>query len=686
MGNLQRLRFAIDTGGTFTDIVVLDEDTGNFRIEKVPTTPSNILIGSLNAIEKAKLDLTNVERFFIHGSTTAMNCLLERKGAKTAYVATKGFRDVPEIARYDRPQLYNIKYKRTPPPVPRDLAFEVSERINYKGEVLVDLDIEDVRKVARILKRKKVESVALCFLHSFKNPDHERKAKEIILEEYPEISVSISSDIVSEHREYERSMTTILDAYLKSTVQAWVGNLEQELTRRKFKGQVIITRSDGGGMTSEMAKDNPIQTLLSGPSGGVTGGLYYANNLKHTNIVTIDMGGTSCDVCVIKDSQVMMKYEARIGDWRILMSTMGINTVGAGGGSIAWIDMADNLHVGPQSAGATPGPICYAQGGVEPTITDAALCNGYIDPRYFLGGEMPLYLDLAKSGIENKVGKVLNIDLETASSGILRIALSNMAEAVRAITVDSGHDVREFKLLCYGGAGPLFGAYIMGELEMPVAIVPIAPANFSAMGMLMIDVRHDFSQTVAELLDSANLREINNTLKEMVKRSQNILAGEGIPAESRKTFTSLDMRYTDQEHTVNVPIAFVIDHKAKNKIYEEFNNVYKRVWGYALEGQPAAIVHLRVTAIGKIPMPKLATIEVGTKKPDAALKSNRRIFCFMDREWVDHAIYDRSKLLTNNLISGPALIEEPTCVTTIPRAYQCEVDKVGNLIITRKIA
>jgi len=684
MGNLQRLRFAIDTGGTFTDIVVLDEDTGNFRMEKVPTTPSNVLTGSLNAIEKAKLDLASVERFFIHGSTTAMNCLLERKGAKTAYLATKGFRDVPEIARYDRPELYNIKYKRQPPPVPRDLAFEVSERLDYKGEVLVPLDVEDVRRVTRILKRKKVESVAVCFLHAFKNPAHERKVREIILEEYPEASVSISSDIVSEHREYERSMTAILDAYLKSTIQAWVGDLEQELARRGFKGQVIITRSDGGGMTSELAMENPINTLLSGPSGGVIGGLYYANNLNHKNIVTIDMGGTSCDVCMIKDGEAMMKYEARIGDWRILMPTMSINTIGAGGGSIGWIDVAGVLHVGPQSAGASPGPICYSQGGIEPAVTDAALCNGYIDPGYFLGGEMPLNLDSAKSGMENKVGKALDMDLQSASSGILRIALSNMAEAIRGITVDEGEDARDFKLLCYGGAGPLFGAHLIGELGMPVAIVPIAPANFSAWGMLMVDIRHDFSQTIAELLDSANLGELNNMLQEMVKKGEDTLASEKIPAKSRTIFTSLDMRYADQEHTVNVPIDFVIAQKAKDRIYEEFTKVYKRVWGYTLEGQPAAIRHLRVTAIGEVPKPKLAELEVGTRKPDAALKGNRRVFCFVDRKWVDYTVYDRSKLLADNLISGPALIEEATCVTAVPDGYQCEVDAVGNLIITKK--
>ena len=683
MGNWRGLRFAIDTGGTFTDIVVLDEDTGDFRIEKVPTTPGNTLIGALNAIEKAKVDLASIERFFVHGSTTAMNCLLERKGAKTAYLATKGFRDIPEIARFDRPQLYNVKYVKPPQIVPRELTFEVSERLNYNGEVLVDLDIEDVRRVTKILKIKKIESLAIAFLHAFKNPTHERKAQEIILEEYPEISVSISSDIVSEHREYERSMTTILDAYLKSTIQAWVANLGDELTRRGFKGRLIITKSDGGGMTAELAMENPINTLLSGPAGGVIGGLYFANDLNHRNLVTLDMGGTSCDVCMIRDGQAMMKDEARIGDWTILMSNMSINTIGAGGGSIAWIDVAGALHVGPQSAGASPGPICYGQGGVEPAVTDAALVNGYISPGYFLGGEIPLDLDSARSGIENKISKPLNMDLELASSGVLRIALSNMAEAIRGITIDQGEDPRDYSLLCYGGGGPLFGAYLIGELEMPSAIVPVATANFSAWGMLLIDIRHDFSQTYVKRLDDINLDELNDALEELVKKGEAALASEKVPAKNRTISKSLDMRYLSQEHTVRVPIDFVIDKNVKDRIYAEFTKAYKAAWGYVLEGERAEVAHLRVSAIGGVPKPILKELEVGARKPDAALKGNRRAFCFMGRKWANYNVYERSKLLASNLVNGPALIEEPTSVTVVPDGYQCEVDKVGNLIITR---
>ncbi len=676
-------RFAIDTGGTFTDIVVLDENTGTFAMDKAPTTPENTLIGVINVIDKVKLDLASVGRFFVHGATTTINALIERKGVKTAYIATKGFRDVPEIARYNRPEMYNIKYHKPEQIVPRELRFEVSERLNARGEVLVELDTEDVRRVAKILKKMRVEAVAVCLLHSYKNPVHEKKVKEIILEEYPEVSVTISSDIVSEHREYERSMTTILNAYLAPVVEAWIGELETEFVRRGFKGQIILTRSDGGGMTSEAAKGSPINTLLSGPAGGVIGGLFIANNFGQPNLITMDMGGTSFDVCMIKDGHARTEPETKVSGYSILIPNLDIRTIGAGGGSIAWIDMAGALHVGPQSAGASPGPICYGQGGSEPTVTDAALCNGYVDPGYFLGGEMPLNIDLARDGIKSKISEPLNMDLYSCSSGILRIALSVMTEAVKDIAAEKGDDPREFSLLCYGGGGPIFGSFLMDELEIPSAVIPVAPANFSAWGMLMVDVRHDFASTLMRKLDVVGTDELNSSFDELVKKGMDTLTSEGVASQDRKVFKSLDMRYAGQEHTVSVPVAFSIDGDGKARIYEEFNRVYQEVYGYTLK-QPAEVVNLRIMAIGEIPTPTLREIEAGTKQAEAALKGNRKVFDFMKREWIDHKVYERSKLLANNVVTGPALIEEPTSVTVIGEGHQCEVDRLGNLIITRR--
>lgn len=677
------LRFSIDTGGTFTDIVVLDENTGTFIMDKSPTTPENTLIGVLNVIDKVKLDLASVGRFFVHGATTAINALIERKGVKTAYIATKGFRDVVEIARYNRPEMYNIKYHKPEQIVPRELRFEVLERLNARGEVLIELDAEDVRRVARALKKKEIKAVAVCLLHSYKNHVHEREVKETILEEYPEISVAISSDVVTEHREYERSMTTILNAYLAPVVETWIGELEDEFVRRGFKGRIVLTRSDGGGMTSEAAKGSPINTLLSGPAGGVIGGLYIASNFDHPNLITMDMGGTSFDVCMIKDGQARTEQETKVSGYSILIPNLDIRIIGAGGGSIAWIDVAGALHVGPQSAGARPGPICLGQGGTEPTVTDAALCNGYMDPRYFLGGEMPLDTDLARDGIKSKISEPLNMDLYSGSSGILRIALSNMTEAVKDIAADKGDDPREFSLLCYGGCGPIFGSFLMDELEIPATVIPIAPANFSAWGMLMVDVRHDFASTLMSKLDVVGTDELNNRFGELVKKGMDTLASEGVDSQDRKVFKSLDMRYSGQEHTVSVPVDFSINGDGKTRIYEEFNRAYNEVYGYTLK-QPAEVVNLRIMAIGEIPKPTLREIRAGTKQAEAAQKRNRKVFSFMKGDWIDHKVYERSKLLANNVVTGPALIEEPTSVTVVGEGHQCEVDRLGNLIITRR--
>lgn len=682
MPESMHLRFSIDTGGTFTDIVVLDEDSGEFSITKSPTTPQNTLVGVLNVIDKAKLDLTSVGRFFVHGSTTAINTLLQRKGVRTAYVTTKGFRDVPEIARYNRPELYNPKYHKPPQIVQRELRLEVTERLNGRGEVLVDLDIESVRRVARTLREKKVEAVAVCLLHSYQNPIHERLVRNIILEEYPEVSVAISSDVVTEHREYERSMTTILNAYLAPVVEAWIGELETELAKRGFRGQVVLTRSDGGGMTGEFAKGSPINTLLSGPAGGVIGGSFIANRTDHPNLITMDLGGTSFDVCVISGGQARTEQETKVYGYSILIPNLDIRTIGAGGGSIAWIDEGGALQVGPHSAGASPGPMCYAQGGTEPTVTDAAVCNGYIDPQYFLGGEMPLRSELAEDGIREEVSNPLSMDLYAGSSGILRIALSKMAEAIKDIAAEKGDDPRDFSLLCYGGGGPLFGSFLMDELNIPAAIVPLAPANFSAWGMLMVDVRHDFASTVMRKLDSIDMDDLNRRFEELAERGRELLASEGISAGDMRIVRSLDMRYAGQEHTVSVPLEPSPSGEGRSQIHQEFNRVYHDVYGYTLS-HPAEIVNIRIAAIGQIPKPKLREIEKGTAEAGIASKGSRKVFDFMRREWLDYRLYERSRLLANNTVVGPALIEEPTTVTVVCEGHQCKVDSLGNLIITR---
>ncbi|KQX22614.1 MULTISPECIES: hydantoinase/oxoprolinase family protein [unclassified Sphingomonas] len=678
------LRFAIDTGGTFTDIVVLDEATGTFSIDKAATTPHDTLVGVLASIDKVGIDLKSVDNFFVHGSTTALNAMLERKGVKTAFITTRGFRDVPEIMRYNRTEMYNPKYTKPPQIVPRDLRFEVTERVNVKGEIMIDLVEDEVRDIARRVRGLDVKAVAVCLLHSFRNTAHERRIKEILLEENPDIPVAISSAVAAEHREFERGMTTILNAYLAPVVERWIGNLERELSDREFPGEIVLTKSDGGGMTPEATKVSPINMLLSGPAGGVIGGLHLAGLTDYSNLITMDVGGTSFDIAMIKDGKATINQETQVNGYPMLISNLDIRTIGAGGGSIAWIDGAGALHVGPQSAGAVPGPICYRRGGTVPTVTDAFVANGFIDAKAFLGGEMTLNDEGAKSAIEKQIGEPLNLTMLQASSGILRIAMNNMAEAVKDMTSETGDDPRDFGMLCFGGGGAMFGAYLIDELNMPAAIIPMVPSTFSAFGMLMIDVRHDVAETVSSTLAKLTPADLERRFRSLEDRGIDLLDREGVGKERQSLQRIAELRYSGQEHTVTVAIDFAIDSDAgRDALYDAFEAAYKGVYGYTL-GNPADVVNLRVKAVGEIPKPQIREIEEGGENSAGARHGERPIYDFMALEWQDFGLYRRDDLKAKNVVPGPALIEERT-TTTIVRSNQiCTVDRLGNLIITRK--
>lgn len=678
------IRFAIDTGGTFTDIVVFDEPAGTFSMDKALTTPHNTLEGVIDAIHKAKIDLREVQRFFVHGSTTALNALLERKGVRTAYLATKGFRDVPEIMRYNRPEMYNPKYHKPPQIVPRHLRFEVTERINSRGEVLVPLNESELRGIARTLREEQVAALAICFLHSFKNSAHEWRAREIILEEFPEVSVALSSLVAAEHREFERGMTTILNAYLAPVVERWIGDLQQELKRRGFAGEIVLTKSDGGGLSADTAKRSAINMLLSGPAGGVIGGAYMATLLEQPNLITMDVGGTSFDIALIKKGEAAVQRETKVSGYPILISNLDIRTIGAGGGSIARLDAAGALEVGPQSAGAVPGPMCYARGGVQPTVTDALLINGFIDRHNFLGGSISVDLDAATRGISEQIGRPLHLDLHRASSGILRIIMSNMAEAIKDVAAESGDDPRDFSMLCFGGGGPLFGAYLMDELSLPAAVIPLLPAAFSAWGMLMIDLRYDVAQTIALPLSGVTLDCLEQQFVALEDQGKALLRREGVPEERWQLVRTADMRYLGQEHSVSVPVPAELQKLGRvTFLFEAFEKVYEAVYGYRL-GTPADIVTLRVKSVGKIPAPKLRRIGRGNGDPAEALIGTRIVHDFLETEPREFRVFERSRLLAADRIEGPALIVEPTTTTVVRQQHTCNVDAFGTLLVTRR--
>jgi N-methylhydantoinase A len=679
-----RHRFSVDTGGTFTDIVVLDEETGAFTIDKAPTTPGNVLEGLLNVIRKAQLDLAQVGRFFVYGSTTALNALLERKGVKTAYIATHGFRDVPQIGRINRPEMYNPKYHKPPQIVPRDLRFEVIERLNADGEIITPLDEESVRRVAQEIAERDVRAVAVCLLHAYKNPVHELQIKRILQQLAPHVLVTISSQVAAEQREYERSTTTILNAYLAPIVERSLDDLERTLRQQGFRSDVVLTRSDGGGMSAAAAKTGAINTLLSGPAGGVIGGLYIAEITGCKNLVTADLGGTSFDVGVISNGQATANQELNAAGFPVLIPNLDIRTIGAGGGSIAWLDSAGALHVGPRSAGAQPGPMCYSRGGAEPTVTDAALVNGYIDPDYFLGGEMSVDVEAAKQGISEKIARLSGLTLPAASTGILKIALSHMAGAVRDILSESGNDPRDFGLLCYGGGGPLFAAALLEELQLASAIVPVVPANFSAWGMLMIDMRHDVVRAVGKGLNDLKPAPLRLDFEKLVSDARAMLDREGIEEAHRRLFGSLDMRYVGQGHTVSVPFdPRIADDRLMACVHESFQNVYQEVYGYKMD-LAVDVVNLRIKAIGGIPKPKLRQLENGGPSAQSAIKGRRRVVDMIDGEATDCIVYARGKLLAENRVDGPAIIEEPTTLTPVRAGQKCIVDSHGNLVITRR--
>lgn len=682
MNTPKRMRFAVDTGGTFTDIVVLDEDSGDFTIQKAPTTPRNVLEGLLNVIRKAHIDLASVGRFFVHGSTTALNALLERKGVKTAYIATRGFRDVPQIGRINRPEMYNPKYHKPQQIVPRSLRLEVSERVNANGEIVTALDEADVTRVAQEIAAQGVQAVAVCLLHSYRNPVHEVRIKQLLRQLLPGVSITLSTEVAPEQREYERSTTTILNAYLAPIVERSLDELDRTLQQHGFNSDIVLTKSDGGGMSAAKARTSPINTLLSGPAGGVIGGLYIAETTGFRNLITADVGGTSFDVGVIKNGQATANQELLAAGFPVLIPNLDIRTIGAGGGSIAWIDSAGALHVGPQSAGADPGPMCYSRGGREPTVTDAALVSGYIDPKYFLGGEMTVDVDAAMHGLATRVAEPLRLDIYAAANGVLRISLAHMVGAVRDILSESGDDPRDFGLLCYGGGGPLFAAALLDELQMPRAIVPVVPANFSAWGMLMIDMRHDQVKAVGRRLGSIDPAQLRNDVAELAANAHGMLDREGIERSQRRLSCSLDMCYVGQGHTVPVPFdASVPDGKLVASMYKSFHQVYREVYGYAMDLE-AEVINLRVKATGEISKPKLRELQKGGPDASQAHKGHRAVFDIISGQSMAHAIYERSKLLANNCIDGPAIVEEATTITPVRAGQRCVVDARGNLIIT----
>ena len=672
--------FAVDVGGTFTDIVVLDGATGEVSFAKAPTTPREPSEGVLATIAKSSLDLPGATTFF-HGTTLGINTMLEHKGATTGVITTRGFRDILEIARMGWP-MYQLHWDQPRPLVPRYLRREVTERMRADGIELAPLDEDELRREAAFLVEQGVESIAVCFLHSYAYPEHEQRAGEILAAEFPGIAVTLSHQVTQEYREYERTATTVGDAAIKPRMARYVDELEHSLAREQFDGAFLLTRCDGGVMSAAEAKERPIRTLISGPASGVMGGVALSRWIGVPNLICADMGGTSFDSALIIDHEPAISASTRIEGMPLLVPVIELATIGAGGGSIAWIDAGGALNVGPQSAGADPGPICYGKGGAEPTFTDAALVSGLLDVERFLGGEMALDLDAATEGIRSRIAEPLGMGVEEAAAGIITLTEAKMAATLEELTIGKGYDPRDFSLLAFGGGGSLVASALATRLGIPMVIVPPSPATFSAWGMLTLDVVHDFARTSLGNLATLDPADFAARFDALGEQARAALDREDVPAEERSLVHSVDMRYEGQEHTLTIPldVSFLADVDLA-RLRELFDERHSVVYGYSM-ADPVEVTAYRIRAVGSLDKPTKPALPTGGESAEHALKSTRRARHRESGGELEWSIYDRDLLQAGNRLHGPAIVEEAAATTLVSPVQELRVDELGNLLIT----
>ena len=672
-------RLAIDVGGTFVDFVSLDEDTGDVRIEKTPS------IGSLNerffeGIDNLALDLTALQTI-IHGSTMVINTIVQEKGAHIGLITTKGFRDVLELGRGNREEIYNLFYRPPEPLVERFLRLEVSERLDARGGVVTPLDEVEARAAIKQLKAEGVAGIAVIFLHSYINPMHEERMRDLVREEYPEAEVTISSEICREWREFERTSTTVLNAYTKPKLASYLSAIQRDLAKREFGGTLNIMQSSGGITSLRAARGGPIRTVVSGPAGGVIGVAALGRHLGERNLVAADVGGTTFDVALISDGQPLEQTEHRINRRPVLQPTIDIVSIGAGGGSVAWLDDANGLQIGPKSVEADPGPACFDLGGDLATVTDAQLLLGYLDPDYYLGERMSLNRARAEQVTRERVAEPLDMNLIDAAAGIVHLANMNMAYAIRNITIERGHDPREFSLVCYGGGGGLFAGFLLNELDNAAAVIPLNPATFSAWGLLNADYREDYVRTYLTPFESLSVAQLRAELEGLESDVRGRFEAYDIPPAQTATQFHAAMRYFGQEHTVKVPILSRDFEDNLTPLRRRLDTLHEKAFALALPNSAAEVVNLQVSVLGITNKPVLKGIPATTCR--GPVKGSRKITIRGYGSDLKAVVYDREKLGAGYETIGPAIIEEWTSTILILPDQFAAVDEYGNLIIKR---
>lgn len=677
-------RIAADVGGTFTDIAIFDETTGSIKLGKCLTTPHRLIEGINDGVQKAGSGFEQAN-LFLHGTTTAINTLLERTGARTALVTTRGFRDIYEIGRINRPEAYNLFFKKHQPLIERALRFEVGERLYASGEVLHALDEAELEPIAQQLQRQGVEALAIMFLHSYRNPAHEIAAKRFFEARCPGLYITASHELSQEYREYERTSTVAANAYVGPRVSSYLREIVQHLQEKRFGGGFLIVQSTGGLYDVQSAQRECIRMLESGPAAGVIGTRELCRDIGLQDAIAFDMGGTTAKSGVILGGQVLMTSHSMIGGYAeglpVQMPMIDIQEVGTGGGSIARLAAGNALRVGPQSAGSVPGPVCYGMGGTEPTVTDANLVLGRLSEDRFLGGDMRLDAQAARHALLQHVAGPLGISVEEAAEGLIRIAAVTMSHVVQRVTTERGLDARDFPMVAFGGAGPLHAVLVARELQMPKVIIPNAPGHFSAFGMLVADLRRDYVRTRFTPLELLDFTQTNLLFEAMEREGEADIRQAAVKVGTITVQRGLDMRYVGQEHAVAVDIPQ--DYFTRGDIdgiKQLFDDMHQLRYGYCSPNERAEVVSLRTSVAGEMPRPTLAPLAQGSTTPPTP-PTQRPVYFSPTQGWQQARVYQRSDLRSGNQIPGPALIEEYASTTVIFPGDQLTVDPLGNLII-----
>ncbi len=665
----------VEIGGTFTDFVTVKD--GQIKTTKVLTTPGQLEVGVLQGLDELDVDFPSAEAI-VHGSTIATNAVIERRGARAGLITTEGFRDVLELQRGDKHNVYDIAYRKPVPLVPRDRAVPVRERITSDGRELRPLDPESVREALEyLLKDKGIESLAVCLLHSYANPSHERAVRSAAMEMAPHIPVTLSSEILPEFREYERASTTTMNAYVAPIVSKYLGRLEREFHRRGFRGQFLMMQSNGGVLTAFGATQLAVRTLLSGPAAGVIGAQHVLRQVGVQDAITLDMGGTSTDVCLLRAGVPTVSTRYLVDGLPLRIPVIDITTVGAGGGSIAWLDPGGMMRVGPQSAGASPGPACYGRGGTAPTVTDANVLRGLIREKSFAGGRIPLDTGAAERALK-PLSEALGCDVVQAADSVVRVVDSNMVQAIRLQSTERGHDPRGFVLVAFGGAGPLHAATLAAELGMRGVLVPRTPGLLSAVGLIVADIMRDYVQTAVHRLSHLEPQTLLEKLSLLEARAREDFAREKVVGEGFSREFLVDARYVGQGYELTMPVDPArVQREGVAWLSEQFHHYHRQRYGVAAPRESVEIVNLRLVARA----PRPGALPALKHQPSGPIHAETgRIF--VEGRWREAQFLLRSTLPGGTEVLGPAVIEEDNATTLVPPGWSARVDDFGNLFLT----